>query len=74
MWIGVENPALDGKWTDGHTSAPLIYQNWLPNADHKRQFGQMDSDNGKWGAYSDTEPLVCEIDQKSKFFKNLSSN
>ena len=64
MWIGVENPARDGKWTDGHTSAALGYQNWLPNADHSRQFGQMDSDNGKWGAYSDTEPLVCEIDQK----------
>ena len=65
MWIGVDNPDRDGNWVNGHSGAALSFSNWLANAVHTRRFGQMDN-SGKWGAYEDSEPLVCEIDQKSK--------
>jgi len=64
MWIGVDNPARDGNWVNGHTSAALTWTNWLANAVQTRRWGQINK-QGKWGAYEDSEPLVCEIDQKS---------
>ena len=65
MWIGVSNPVRDGNWVNGHSGAALTWSNWLANTVVTRRWGQMNR-HAKWGGYEDSEPLVCEIDQKSK--------